>query len=98
MTNNETESSLQMLDKLILTRLVQPATADKTRDDVGKIVAAYLGPGEWTATFDAHWRKLSQSGLIGPKPAKKPGKTFTLTDAGQQRALAFWNRPNYPPN
>jgi hypothetical protein len=96
MTNDANDSSLPTLSLLILARLLQPATADKTRDDVGRIAAARLGPGEWATAFDAHWRQLCQAGLIGPKPAKKPGKTFTLTDAGQQRALAFLKSPELP--
>jgi len=89
MTNFEAEPALETLDLLILARLLAPATATKARDDVGKIAAARLAPGEWSAAFDAHWKGLAERGLIGLPPGKKRGAAFSLTDAARRQVLEF---------
>lgn len=89
MSISDTQPTLETLDLVILTRLLVPGRAAKARDDVGKIAAARLAAGEWSAAFDVHWAGLVDRGFIALPPGKKGGKTFALTDAGRQRALDF---------
>jgi hypothetical protein len=96
MTTTSTQPALETLDLVILARLLQPTTAIKARFDVGKIAAARLSPGEWTAMFDAHWNGLIERQLIGPPPGKKLGKTLALSDAGRSRVLEFLQITDIP--
>lgn len=89
MTTSERAPTLETLDLLILARMLKSCSAASACKDVGRLAAAHLGPGEWTALFDTHWKRLVEAGLIGFPPRKKRGQTFVLTDAGRQRALAF---------
>ena len=89
MSSTESHPSLETLDLITLARLLQPATAAKARADIGKLVAARLSPGEWTATFDTCFKGLIERRLIGPPPGKKPGKTFAVTDEGRSQVLTF---------
>lgn len=94
MTSAETPS--ETLDLIILARLLQPATAAKARADTGKLLAAHLSHGEWAATFDTCWNRLVERRLIGPPAAKKPGKSFTVTNDGRSRVLTFLQVSDIP--
>lgn len=89
MTSLAAPTELKMIEQVILARMLLPAAPQKARDDVGKLAASRLGPGEWAAEFDRHWRRLVDAELLRPKSGRKPGKTFELTDEGRRRALAF---------
>lgn len=89
MTSIAAATELETIEQVILARLLFPATPQKARDDVGKLAASRLGPGEWAAEFDRHWGRLVEAELLRPKSGRKPGKSFELTDAGRRQALAF---------
>ena len=82
-------TELETIERVILARMLFPATPQKARDDVGKLAAARLAPGEWAAEFESRWRRLVESELLRPKPGRKPGKSFELTEEGRRQALAF---------
>jgi hypothetical protein len=96
MTSVDSPPPLETLDLVILVRLLQPATATKARQDVGKMMAARLSLGEWNTMFDARWQTLLERQLVGPQPGKKPGKTLALTDAGRSRVLEFLHIAELP--
>jgi hypothetical protein len=98
MTSIDSHPPLETLDLVILVRLLESATPTKARQDLGKIAAGRLSPGEWTSIFDAHWNRLVDRGLIGPPPGKKPGKSLALTDAGRTHALTFLQMSELPAN
>jgi hypothetical protein len=95
MTSPDSHPPLETLDLVILARLLEPATPDKARQDIGKLAGGRLGPGEWTAVFDAHWQGLTDRALIGPS-GKKGVKSWTLTDGGRSHALAFLHLSDVP--
>lgn len=75
------------IDCVILARLIVPATATKTRDDVGKL-AARGRLDAWPADFAARWGRLLAADLLRPK-GRATSKTFELTDAGHRHARSF---------
>jgi uncharacterized protein (DUF2267 family) len=75
---------------LILVRMALPnATPKKVRDDVGKLLAAELSAAE----FDQLRSELTAAGLL----AHGKRSTFTLTDAGRERARQFLDVTELPP-
>lgn len=83
MTSGLAAIDLETIDQLILARMLFPATPQKARDDVGKIAAARLSPGEWAAAFEPHWRRLLEAELLRPKS----GKSYELTDEARRRTF-----------
>ena len=91
---------LETIDQLILARMLFPATPQKARDDVGKLAAARLSPGEWAAAFEPHWRRLVDADLTRPKASGKsgkPGKSYELTEQGRRRVCEFLHLDEIPP-
>ena len=89
-------TDLETIERVILARMLFPAAPQKARDDLGKLAAARLAPGEWIAKFESHWRRLVEAELLRPKPGRKSAKSFELTDEGRRQALAFLQLDELP--
>ncbi len=94
MTGSVAAVDLDLIDQLILARMLFAATPQKARDDVGKLAAARLSSAEWTEAFEPHWRRLVEAELVRPKPRSK---MFELVDEGRRRACEFLQIDEPPP-
>ncbi len=78
-----------LADLLLLRMTVSKVTPKQLRTDIGKLMEAEMSAGE----FDDMRNELASAGLL----MKGKRNTFTLTDAGRERALELLGIAELPP-
>jgi hypothetical protein len=83
----------EMAENLILARLLVPASRPPTRATIEKCLAPLftqrLIPADWRNLFDSAFARLIAGELVSAKP-------LTLTAAGRERALEYWQIDRVP--
>ena len=83
----------EITEHLLLARLLVPAAKPLSRGELKKSLSPLferrLTSAEWTEQFDAALDRLIGNGMVAGKPV-------VLTEAGRERAIAYWQIDKLP--